>query len=202
MPKTLLMHLLALSTLLAACARTEPSPVGMPAPASAPAASSVPVTLSGGLDTDPRDRGRPDVLVAAGLGVPTDVFREAFSHVKPAPAGEQPDPAQVQANKQALMNALGKYGVTNERLDEVSNYYRYPPGDPKLWKHEAAVVKATVVSGKVTGFTIEKPGAGYTMPPHVAVEGFPTLKAEVTLHLGKDLATNGSIESIKVVQTP
>ncbi len=183
-------------------AATGPSsgtPAATGAAASAPATMAA-VTLSGGRETEGRDRGRPDVLVAAGLGVPTEVFREAFSHVKPAPAGQQPDPAQVQLNKQALMDALSKYGVTNDRLDEVSNYYRYPPGDAKLWKHVDAVVKATVVDGKVTGFVIEKAGAGYTVPPTVSVEGFPNLKAEVTVHFGKDLATNGSIESVKVAE--
>ncbi|MEQ1843928.1 MAG: hypothetical protein ABL994_26285 [Verrucomicrobiales bacterium] len=32
------------------------------------------------------------------------------------------------------MSALGKYGITNERLDTVSNFYRYPPGRGDLWK--------------------------------------------------------------------
>ena len=36
---------------------------------------------------------RPVVLIAAALGVSSDVFREAFSHVRPAPAGTRPDPA-------------------------------------------------------------------------------------------------------------
>jgi len=81
---------------------------------------AVPVEFSGGHDTDPKDRGRPVVLVAGGLGVKPEVFREAFSHVKPAPAGTEPDPEQVRKNKAALMDALGKYGVTNEKLDTVS----------------------------------------------------------------------------------
>ena len=44
----------------------------------------VPLTFSGGLDTDPQDHGRPVVLVAAGLGVKPEVFREAFRGVTPA----------------------------------------------------------------------------------------------------------------------
>src|SRR4051794_9854824 len=35
---------------------------------------TVPVTFSGGHETDRRDGGRPVALVAAGLGVPADVF--------------------------------------------------------------------------------------------------------------------------------
>src|SRR5437667_1129886 len=85
----------------------------------------VPVVFSGGHETDPRDGGRPVVLIAAALGVTPEVFREAFSHVRPAPAGREPEPGQVRQNKAALLAALAKHGVTNEKLDTVSNYYRY-----------------------------------------------------------------------------
>ncbi|HEY4328177.1 MAG TPA: hypothetical protein VGN88_00475 [Phycisphaerae bacterium] len=167
-------------------------------PVTTEAARSAAAVISGGHETEGQDRGRPDILVAAGLGVPTEVFREAFSHVKPAPAGQQPDPQQVQLNKKALMDALGKYGVSNDRLDEVSNYYRYPPGDPKLWKHTEAAVKATVVNGKVVGFVVESGGAGYTTLPVVKVPGFEGLKVKVTLWYGKDLARNGSVEKVEL----
>ena len=90
-----------------------------------PDVARVPVVFTGGHETDPRDRGRPVALVAAALGVPADVFREAFTHVRPAPAGTQPDPEAVRRNKDALMAALAPYGVTNDRLDAVSNHYRY-----------------------------------------------------------------------------
>ena len=43
----------------------------------------IPLTFSGGHDTDPQDHGRPVVLVAAGLGVKPEVFREAFRGVTP-----------------------------------------------------------------------------------------------------------------------
>jgi hypothetical protein len=46
--------------------------------------TKVPVVFSGGHDTVVVDRGRPVVLIAAALGVPDEVFREAFSHVRPA----------------------------------------------------------------------------------------------------------------------
>ncbi len=90
-----------------------------------PDVTRVSVEISGGHETDRRDRGRPVILVASALGVPAKVFREAFSHVHPAPAGTRPDPEQVRANKDALLSALSKYDVTNDRLDTVSNYYRY-----------------------------------------------------------------------------
>ena len=103
--------------------------------------------ITGGHETDPRDHGRPVVLVGNALGVTPEVFREAFSHVKPAPPGEQPDPAQVQRNKAALMQALGPYRVTNELLDQVSDYYRYRPESGTLWPTVSAVAFVTLTNG-------------------------------------------------------
>jgi hypothetical protein len=40
------------------------------------------------------------------LKAPTEVFREAFSHVTPASGGREPEPEQVRLNKSALMHAL------------------------------------------------------------------------------------------------
>src|SRR5471032_680463 len=85
--------------------------------------SKVPVTFSGGYETVGQDRGRPVVLIAAALNVPPEVFRKAFSNVKPAPAGQQPEPGQVNKNKEALLRSLAPYKITNDRLDTVSNYY-------------------------------------------------------------------------------
>src|SRR4051812_32613344 len=82
--------------------------------------TKVPVTFTGGHETDPKDRGRPVVLVAAALGVKPEVFREAFSGVTPAKGGK-PSKELAQSNKAALMKVLKPHGVTNERLDEVSN---------------------------------------------------------------------------------
>lgn len=98
-----------------------------------------------GHDTDPRDHGRPVVLVAAALGVTPEVFRDAFSPVHPAePGSGGPTDAEARANKAALMSALGKFGVTDEKLNEVSNFYRYPPGSRDLRRHKAAVTNALV----------------------------------------------------------
>ena len=157
----------------------------------------IPVTFTGGYETDPRDRGRPVILIAAALNVSAPVFREAFSHVKPASGGREPEPEQVRLNKSALMHALAPLGVTNERLDEVSNYYRYSRerGD-RVWRATPATAYATVVDGTVTGFTITDPGSGYSSAPAVSVPGFPNLKAQATLSFSTDLARNGGIQNL------
>jgi hypothetical protein len=167
-----------------------------PAPPPALAGDAVSVALTGGYNTDPRDRGRPVIMVAAALNVPSDVFRETFTHVHPAPAGQEPDPEQVRKNKQALMEGLSPYGVTDDRLNEVSNYYRYRRDRDKLWRHTPATVVALVQNGAVVGFKITDTGSGYSSPPEVTVPGFKDLKVKVTLAFGTDLKTNGSIQSI------
>jgi hypothetical protein len=161
--------------------------------------SRVPVVFSGGHDTDPRDHGRPVVLVAGALGVAPEVFREAFSHVRPAPAGSQPTPDQVRQNKAALMNALGKYGITNERLDEVSNYYRYRPGSGSLWPTREANAVALISGGKITGFEVVNGGSGYSSPPKVSVPGVTTPNARVELSFGKEFDSNGTVRTIAVL---
>ena len=159
----------------------------------------VPVTFSEGHDTDPRDHGRPVVLVAAGLGVAPEVFREAFSHVHPAgPDRGGPTGDEARANKAALMSVLGKYGITNDRLDEVSNYYRYMGARGQMWKNKPAVANALVQNGVVTGYEIVDAGAGYSSTPKVTVPNIPGASATLELSFGKDLAANGSISSIKV----
>ncbi len=167
----------------------NPAPVGT---------MKVDLVFRGGHDTDPRDHGRPVVLVAAALGVPPEVFREAFSHVHPAPPGEQPEPAQVRLNKQALMEKLAPYGVTNDRLDEVSNYYRYRRESGELWRHIDAAGYALVQGGKIVSITITNPGAGYTTPPMVSVPGVAlTVYPLAKLAFGTDLSRNGSIAGIE-----
>src|SRR5262245_15048144 len=104
----------------------------------------VPLTITGGHETDPRDRGRPVALVAGGLGVSPEVFRSAFSKVKPAPAGTEPDREQVRQNKAVLLSALTPHGVTNEELNRVSDFYRYVPGRGKLWPVKAAAGYARI----------------------------------------------------------
>jgi hypothetical protein len=158
----------------------------------------VPVKFSGGHETDPRDRGRPVVLIAAALGVSSDVFREAFSRVRPAPAGTQPSPDQARENKDALMQALGPHGVTNDRLDEVSNYYRYVRSRGEMWPTKRAVAYAEVTDGKIVRFVVTKGGTGYSSPPTVNVPGFD-VATKVDLSFGKKLEANGSVAAIRLV---
>jgi hypothetical protein len=167
-----------------------------------PAASkrSSAVKITGGHATNPHDKGRPVVLVAAGLGVPTEVFRKAFDGVTPAGAGQEPDPAQVQANKAALLKVLAPYGVTNELLDTVSNYYRYDGSAGEVWQQSAASAKALVRNGKVVSVRIVTAGAGYSSTPHVTIPGYPKVRVRATISYGKDLATNGSVSRLTIVK--
>ena len=162
-----------------------------------PDVTRVPVVFSGGHETAGVDHGRPVVLIAAALGVAPEVFREAFTHVHPAgPGSGGPTDAEARQNKALLMNALGKYGVTDERLNEVSDYYRYPPGRGGLWKNKAATANALVKDGAVVGYEITSGGSGYTSPPKVSVPGAAAADALVEIASGTDLETNGRVSAI------
>jgi hypothetical protein len=157
----------------------------------------VPISFTGGHETDRRDHGRPVVLVAAGLGVKPELFREAFRGVTPARGGP-PSREQAQRNKRALLKVLGPHGVTNERLDEVSNYYRYRPQDGELWRCREAQAQAIVKDGHITRIEITDAGAGYSSRPKATIKDFEATPVEVKLHFDKDLETNGSIEAIEL----
>ncbi|MBM7844368.1 hypothetical protein [Herpetosiphon giganteus] len=162
--------------------------------------NAIRVEITGGDATDPRDKGRPVVLIAAALGVPTTVFREAFSHVSPAPAGQEPDAEQVRRNKAELLAVLAPYNVTNETLDRVSDYYRFNASAGETWPKTAAQIEAIVSDGVVTGFKLINPGAGYSSPPTITLIGANAQTATVSLNFGPDLATNGSIAEIHLNQ--
>ncbi|MGC3971752.1 MAG: hypothetical protein QM775_31745 [Pirellulales bacterium] len=160
----------------------------------------VPLKISGGHEIDrQKDFGRPVVLIAAALGVKPDVFREAFSGVTPSRGGP-PSREEAQRNKDALMRVLAPHGITNDRLDEVSNYYRYRPQDGQLWSHEEAAGHAVVIDGKVTKIVVTKPGAGYTTPPTITVPGYEQTKLTAKLHFDRDLKKNGSIAAIDLAK--
>ncbi|HEY2882053.1 MAG TPA: hypothetical protein VGJ15_06455 [Pirellulales bacterium] len=187
--------LAATATLLFAQAKDSDKAKDKPLP---PGVTRVAVEFAGGHDTDPQDKGRPVVLVAGGLGVKPEVFREAFSHVKPAPAGTEPDPEQVRKNKAALMDALSKFGITNDRLDTVSNYYRYVRSRGELWTIKPARAYALVKDGAVIGFEIENGGAGYSSPPTVGVPKIKMASPKVELAFSKELEKNGAVASISL----
>lgn len=174
---------------LASVASAEPIPAGV---------TKVPVEFSQGHDTEPQDRGRPVILIASALGVKPEVFREAFSKVRPAGPGKAPEEHQVRENKKALMDALGKYGITNEKLDQVSNRYRYRKEREELWPVEPAVANALVKDGVVTGFEIIKGGSGYSSTPKVTVPGVKPFTAEVEVSYDKDFTRNGAVSTIKL----
>jgi len=155
----------------------------------------VPVVFSGGHETDPRDHGRPVVLIAGALGVSPEVFRDAFSRVHPANPEKGPAPAEAQANKAALLATLGKYGVTNERLDQVSDYYRYVGSRNELWPTQPAVAYAMVQNGKIVCYEIVNGGSGYSSNPTITVPGFRG-QAVTELAYAKSFKKNGSIRSI------
>lgn len=159
-------------------------------------AKSYDVTINGGFDIGRNDYGRPVTLIAAGLDVTPEVFREAFSHVKPAPGGTHPSQKRQSDNKKALMNVLAPYGVTNARLDEVSNYYRYNPGAGEKWPIENATAQAIVEDGVLKGFIMTNEGSGYTSVPTVTVSGFGRVPVVATIEFSTDLKANGRITSL------
>lgn len=167
--------------------------------ATTPTTKMVAVRISGGHATDPRDGGRPVVLVAAALGVPTEVFRTAFSGVTPAAAGSEPDPAQVQRNKAALLKVLAPYGVTNETLDAASNRYRFNGSVGETWPQTAATAKAIIRHGRVVALKIVRAGAGFSSTPRVTIPGHPRVTVRATLAYGRDVTANGSLASLVVV---
>lgn len=155
------------------------------------------ITISGGHATDPRDKGRPVVLIASALGVPSEVFRDAFSGVTPAGLDRNPTPEEAQRNKAALLKVLGPYGITNDRLDEVSNFYRYNGKASKTWRVTHATVKVIETDGVVTGIQIINPGAGYSSNPTITVKGpNGTVTATTTVAYTQDFKTNGSLASV------
>lgn len=159
--------------------------------------AKVSVTFTGGHDTDPKDHGRPVVLIAAALGVKPEVFREAFSGVTPARNGK-PTGEEARRNKDALLKVLKPHGITNDRLDEVSDYYRYQPQKGDLWKNTPAKAHAVVVDGKIKEIVVTEPGSGYSTSPTAIVKGMEKVPLKVSLKFGKDLKKNGSVGTVEV----
>jgi hypothetical protein len=162
-------------------------------------AKQVPVVFSGGYETAPVDHGRPVALVAGALGVAPEVFREAFSHVHPAgPGSGGPTGEEARANKAALMSRLAKYGITNDRLDEVSNRYRYAQWRGEKWPSKPASAYAVVENGKITKFVVTDGGYGYCSLPEISVPGVRDYAGKAELGFDKNFEKNGAIVSIAV----
>lgn len=158
--------------------------------------TQIPITFTGGHEIGRGDFGRPVTLIAAALGVKPDVFREAFSGVTPA-KGRGPSGDEARRNKEALMKVLKPHGITNDRLDEVSNYYRFRPQNGELWPTTAAKAHAVVEGGKIKRIVVTEPGSGYCSTPTASVQGMnATLK--VTLKYSTELKKNGGVDAVDV----
>jgi len=156
------------------------------------------IIITDGHETIPIDHGRPVELIANALGVTPEVFRDAFSGVTPAENGP-PSPSHAKANKQILMNKLGPYGVTNEQLDEVSDFYRYRPQSGEIWQHKPAVATATIKNGEVTGISIVDGGFGYSTPPNIQITGHEGVRVKAEIEFTSDLKTNGRIKTLTII---
>jgi hypothetical protein len=137
--------------------------------------------------------------MAAALGVKPDEFRQAFSGARPA-HGRGPTGAEARRNKQALMKVLAPLGVTNERMDEVANYYRFRPQNDELWPTKPAKAYAIVEDGKIKKVVVTDPGSGYCSPPKVTVKGFETVPLEAKLKLVTYLKKNGGVEAVELAK--
>jgi hypothetical protein len=157
------------------------------------------VEFTGGHEIGKNDFGRPVVLMAAALGVTPEQFREAFSGVRPA-RGRGPTGEEQRKNKEALMRVLAPLGVTNQRMDEVANYYRFRPQDGELWPTEEAKAHAEVKSGRIVRVVVTAAGSGYSSAPMVRVEGFEKLKLTARLLLSEELEENGGVAAVDVVE--
>jgi hypothetical protein len=164
---------------------------------SASATRTVAVTVSGGFVLGADDYGRPVPLYASMLGVTPAVFRQAFAGVRPDTAHD-PSAAQQQTNKGALMSVLAAYDVTNARLDEVANYYRFDGTRGQTWPHRAARVEAVVSGGRVVSVRILDAGAGCTQSPTLTVPGYPATTLTATVEFTRSFATNGQVAAVAI----
>ena len=96
------------------------------------------------------------------------------------------------------MGALGKYGITNERLDKVSNYYRYNRGRGELWRTQPAAANALVKDGAIVGYELVSGGSGYSSPPTVTVPNLKGVATEVKLAFGTKFENNGAVSAITI----
>ena len=96
------------------------------------------------------------------------------------------------------MRVLEPHGVTNERMDEVADYYRFRPQDGELWPTRSAKAEAIVVDGKVQRVDVTDGGSGYCSPPAATIAGYPKLTLGVQLSFDDDLENNGVVSGVTV----
>lgn len=159
------------------------------------------VEFSGGHETNPVDHGRPVVLIAGALGVTPELFREAFRNVQPAQGGGGPSPERARSNKELLMKVLGPHGISNDRLDLVSNYYRYRPEQGERWPTRAASAYAILDNNEVVGFEILDGGSGYSSPPEIHIPGYESIIPTSELSYTTVFDKNGSVTAIHLNNT-
>jgi hypothetical protein len=72
------------------------------------------------------DPKRPVEKIGKDLGLQPEQFRQCFSNVSPAPAGQRPESERTHANKAVLLGCLQKSNpaITNDSLDAVMDRYR------------------------------------------------------------------------------
>jgi hypothetical protein len=182
-----------------ACLGTLSFLIGVAAGTGQAAETKMPLVFSGGHEIGKNDYGRPVLLIAAALDVKPDEFRKAFSGVTPA-KGRAPSGDEARKNKQALMAVLGPLGVTNDRLDAVSNHYRFRPQQGELWPTAPAKGHAVVENGIVKKVVVTEAGSGYHSPPQVTIQGMERVTLKAVLHFDKEFKKNGSVEAVEVVK--
>ena len=89
--------------------------------------------------------------------------------------------------------------MTNERLDEVSDYYRFRPERGELWPNTPAKAHAVIENGQVARIVVTQAGSGYSSPPSIQVKGFPDVQLRAKLGFSKDLKKNGLIAAVEIV---
>lgn len=99
------------------------------------------------------------------------------------------------------MKVLKPHGITNDRLDEVSNYYRYRPQNGEMWPIAAAKAHAVIEGGKIKQIVVTDGGSGYSSTPTVTIPGMKDAQVKVSLKYGSDFKKNGTIDSIDLVPT-
>jgi hypothetical protein len=96
------------------------------------------------------------------------------------------------------MSALRPYGVTNDRLDTVSNYYRYVRSRNEAWPAKPAVGYAVVRNNTVLRYVVTDGGSGYSSAPRVTVPGLPGATGTAQIAYGPLFEKNGSVSDVIV----